>query len=312
MKYLFGPVNSRRLGLSLGIDLLPAKTCNFNCIYCEVGATTRLTSARREYAPTAEILAEFDQFLADSNNQPDFDVITITAAGEPTLHTGIATIIRHIKTATPKPVVVLTNGSLLYRREVRQALLEADIVIPSLDAARPESFHKVNRPAKKTDISRIIAGLKQFRSEYAGKIWLEILLVKDINDSKADILALKEAAATIRPDRIQLNTVVRPPCEPRALPLATNELAAIASQLGGPVEVIVDFSRSQTASTPPAAVRPSEVLGILRRRPGTAQDICEALSIDITLASDILAGLEQQHLIIRTIHDGKKYYHPAK
>lgn len=308
MKYLFGPVNSRRLGLSLGIDLLPAKTCNFNCIYCEVGPTTKLTSIRREYIPTEEILAEVDQFFTDKKNQLHIDVVTITAAGEPTLHSDIGKIIHHVKMSTQKPVVVLTNGSLLYLQEVRQALLKADIVIPSLDAALPESFYKVNRPVKKTDINSIISGLNQFRNEYSGQIWLEILLVKDINDSQEDIVALKKAVATIRPDRIQLNTVVRPPCEAYALPLDNKELTAVAGQIGGPVEVIVDFSRSQIPKMH-EAIETAEIINILSRRPGTVSDLCEALSINITQVNEILAKLEQQHLITRTIHDNKEYYH---
>ena len=307
MKYLFGPVNSRRLGLSLGIDLLPAKTCNFNCIYCEVGPTTKFTGQRREYIPTTEILAEFDTFISEQRNRPDFDVVTITAAGEPTLHTGIGKIIRHIKILTKKPVAVLTNGSLFHVKAVRQALLAADIVIPSLDAALPKSFRKINRPTKSTDLGKIIAGLRQFRNEFSGKIWLEILLVKDINDSPEDIAALNKAVIEIQPDRIQLNTVARPPCESFAIPLSSAEITSVAGQFSGPVEFIADFSRCQSTSHP-QAIGMAEIVNLLKRRPSTISDLCAALAIDHNVIKNNLTELEKQRLVSRTIHNDKEDY----
>jgi len=151
MKYLFGPVNSRRLGLSLGIDIMPPKVCNYNCIYCEVGATTRLTCERREYVDTAEVLAELEDFILHREADRPPDVYTVTGSGEPTLHSSIGRIIRFLKAKTTRPVAVLTNGSLFHLAEVREALTVADIVVTSLDAARPESFRKVNRPARCVD-----------------------------------------------------------------------------------------------------------------------------------------------------------------
>jgi wyosine [tRNA(Phe)-imidazoG37] synthetase (radical SAM superfamily) len=304
-KYLFGPVNSRRLGLSLGIDLLPGNICNFNCVYCEVGATRLLTCDRKEYYPTGEIIAEIDRLLADPAS-PLPDVFTITATGEPTLHSGIGAIIRHLKTQTAKPVAVLTNGSLLYQPRVREDLAAADIVIPSLDAARPRSYRRVNRPGPCADLETIIEGLVCFRREFTGDIWLEILLVKGLNDGAEDIGALREAVARILPDRIQLNTVARPPLESFAAPLAQREMEAIAALFPGRVEIIVDFAGRQQSSQG----RGSEgrILDMLKRRPCTLTDICEALNLACAPTRKLLAELAAKEQLVIRLHNQREYY----
>ncbi len=304
MKYLFGPVNSRRLGLSQGIDVLPAKICNFNCIYCEVGATTRHTCDRQEYSPTKEILDEIDTLLAGEH--PPIDVFTITASGEPTLHSGLGSIINHIKHTTNKPVVILTNGSLLHIAEIRSELMAADIVIPSLDSAREESFRKINRPAKCVQLADIISGLCSFSREFPGKIWLEILLVKGINDSDADIAALVETTRKIRPDRIQLNTVVRPPLESYAAPMTEHELKKIARQFAGQIEIIADFAKRKRHHLRSAAE--PEILDMLKRRPCTAPDICEALNLDLDQVEILLNKLLRNTTLTSITHAGKIYY----
>jgi wyosine [tRNA(Phe)-imidazoG37] synthetase (radical SAM superfamily) len=314
MKYLFGPVNSRRLGLSLGIDLMPAKICNYNCIYCEVGATTRLTCERREYVDTAAVLAEVDDFIRHRETLRPPDVYTVTGSGEPTLHSEIGRIIRFLKARTTRPVAVLTNGSLLHLAEVREALTAADIVVPSLDAARPESFRRVNRPAKCVDLQAAIAGLQLFRREFAGRLWLEILLVKDINDSAADIVALQEAVRAIAPDRIQLHTVDRPPLEKYAQPVNRAELAAVAQQLGkvydGPVDLPTDFvARPEEGSVP---ARAQEILEMLQRRPCTADDVAAALGFAPEAARRLLEQMESAGQVYAKDHGGAKYYQTRK
>lgn len=310
MKYLFGPVNSRRLGLSQGVDLLPPKICNFNCIYCEVGPTTRLTCERREYVPTGEVVDEIDRLTADADALEHLDVFTITASGEPTLHSGIGEIIRHIKNRAEKPVAVLTNGSLLHLPEVRRDLLPADIVIPSLDAAREESYRKINRPAACTPLAQIIAGLKQFSKEFQGRFWLEILLASGINDRPEDIDALREAVLAISPERIQLNTVARPPLESFAQPLTQPELESVAARLGAPVEILVDFATRNREKFRPAA--PEDIVHMLQRRPCTADDICEALRLDPGEITNTLATLEHSGLVHKTRHYGREYYQAKK
>ncbi len=304
MKYLFGPVNSRRLGLSQGIDLLPAKICDFNCIYCEIGSTTNLTCERQEYTPSSEIIAEINLLLADQH--PPIDIFTITASGEPTLHTGLGRIIAHLKQKTAKPVAVLTNGSLLYRQEVRRELQEADIVIPSLDAALEKSFRKINRPAECVSLADIISGMKLFCKEFNGQVWLEILLLKGINDSPEEIAALRKAVADIQPNKIQLNTVARPPLESYAAPLKENELKEISRQLPGSVEIIVDFAKRKRKNCGNATE--ADILAMLRRRPCTESDIREALNL--ARVQPLLDRMITENVLTRTMHSGKTFYEP--
>lgn len=310
MKYLFGPVNSRRLGLSLGIDLLPAKICNFSCIYCEVGPTTIFTCERKEYTPTREIIEEIDFFLATSGQAMPIDVFTITASGEPTLHSGLGEIINHLKAKTGLPVAVLTNGSLLYREDVRQELQHADIVIPSLDSAREESFRKINRPAQCAKLQEIIDGLCLFARNFRGELWLEILLSKGINDSAEDLAALRQALIDIKPTKIQLNTVVRPPLEEFAKPLTETELAEISRQLPGTVEIIADFRNRKRENT--RSAQKTELLEMLRRRPCTETDICEALNLDGNLTARLLKELTASGEIAHSAHMGKIYYQTSQ
>ncbi|MEW6518516.1 MAG: radical SAM protein [Thermodesulfobacteriota bacterium] len=310
MKYLFGPVNSRRLGLSLGIDLLPAKICNFSCVYCEVGPNSIFTCERREYTPTREITAEIDSFLAAAGQAKPIDVFTITASGEPTLHSGLGEIISHLKAKTARPVAVLTNGSLLYRDDVRQELALADIVIPSLDAAREESFRKINRPAQGVNLQEIIKGLTLFARDFKGELWLEILFCKGINDSSEDIDALRQALLAIKPARIQLNTVARPPLEDFAKPLSEAELAEIRQQLPGTVEIIADFRKRKRA--PAGSARKTELLEMLRRRPCTETDICEALNLDSNSTARLLQELTASGEIAHSAHMGKIYYQTSQ
>lgn len=310
MKHIFGPVNSRRLGLSLGIDLLPPKICNFNCIYCEIGPTTEFTCERKEYVPTAGIIAEIDHFLADREAAARLDVCTITASGEPTLHTGIGAVIAHLKARTTKPVAVLTNGALLHDPEVRRDLLAADIVIPSLDAAREQSYRKINRPAACAPLGLVIDGLIRFRQEFRGQYWLEILLAKGINDSPDDLAALRDTVARINPTKVQLNSVARPPLESFALPLSRPELVAAARQFTVPVEILVDFTTREREKFQPADE--SAILAILRRRPCTAADVAEALNLETTPAENALEHLVAQGQLVKTSHRHKEYYQPRK
>ena len=306
MKHLFGPVNSRRLGYSQGIDLLPPKICNFNCIYCEIGATTLLTCDRKEYIPTRNITREIETLLADREALERIDIFTITASGEPTLHTGIGRIIRFIKEKTAKPVAVLTNGSLLHLPEVRNDLMEADIVIPSLDSAREASYRKINRPAACAQLDRIIEGLKIFCKEFRGDMRLEILLARGINDAPEDIDALLKATRTIQPARIQLNTVARPPLEHFAEPLTRDAIERIAAQFETPTEILVDFAASIKGNFRPLIE--SELIEMLKRRPCTTDDISNALNLDPATLADSLSNLKLKGTIVTTKHYGKEYY----
>ena len=322
MNFLFGPVNSRRLGRSLGIDLFREKICNLNCVYCEVGPTTVPVNRRGRYSPTREILAEITEFCSDPHRLAAVDVLTVTAKGEPTLHLDLGVILRHIKSLTDKPVAVLTNGTTLADDEVREALQLADIVVPSLDAVRAESFSKVDRPARGLTVEAIINGLRDFSRAYRGRLWLEILLVRDINDADADIDALLPVLTTLRLDRIQLNTVVRPPADPGARPVAEARLAEIARRLQAALAVPVDLPSPvagfgderdaaplPTADAEPAALRQA-IIQMVRRRPCTAADIDRVFHLGgAEKIEQLLASLVASGTLRILSHAGDRFYH---
>jgi len=199
-KYLFGPVPSRRLGSSLGIDPIPHKTCTYNCIYCQCGRTTNQTIKRKEYISSKEIIKEVKEFL--TNNKVHLDYITFSGSGEPTLNSKIGVMIREIKKMTSIPIAVLTNSSLLSREDVKEDLLDADLIVPSLDAVVQQTFEFVNRPQKSLNIGEIVQGLIDFRKKYKGKIYLEILLCRGVNDNPPDLKQMKKTLNKIRPDKI--------------------------------------------------------------------------------------------------------------
>jgi len=207
-KYLFGPVPSRRLWISLGVDLVPKKVCSLDCVYCEVGQTTKLTTERREYILYDKVTTELADYFS---HNPDPDYITFSGSGEPTLNSRIGDVLQFIKKNKPTiPVAVLTNGTLFYDKKVRDELLGANVVLPSLDAAREDTFRKINRPAQGLNIEKCINGLADFRKAYSGQIWLEVFFAPGYNDREADLIALKNAFEQIKPDQIQLNTLDRP------------------------------------------------------------------------------------------------------
>ncbi|MFH7320060.1 radical SAM protein [Desulfurivibrio sp. D14AmB] len=312
MDHIFGPVNSRRLGISLGIDLLPPKICNFNCIYCEVGPTTTFTNTRDEYTSTAGIIAEIDAYFANTEAVARLDILTITASGEPTLHSGLGAIITHLRRISTKPVAVLTNGSLLYLPEVRRELAKADVVVPSLDAARQESYRRINRPAAECDLERLIGGLVDFSREFTGRCWLEILLARGINDAPDDLAALAAAVERIQPERIQLNTVARPPLEAFALPLSPEELRAAAAYFQLPVDILTDRTPLERGSDKSGGsgkhTDAENILHLLQRRPCPADDLATALGIPTDRATEILTRLTAAGQVEISRHRGRDYY----
>lgn len=228
-KYLFGPVFSRRLGRSLGVDLLPYKTCSLDCVYCECGATTALTAEPAAFVPTDAVVAEIDDYL---ERKPSLDFITFAGSGEPTLHDGLGDIVAHIKRKHADfKVAILTNGTLFHRPEIREAVLRADLVVPSLDGATPASFQAINRPEPSLPIEGVIDGLVALRKEYQGTLVLEVFVVPGVNDSPEEVAALREAALRIRPDAIQLNRLDRPGILPWVTEASDELLAEIHQQL---------------------------------------------------------------------------------
>ena len=239
MKYIYGPVKSRRLGLSLGVSLTPYKTCSFDCIYCQLGETTEKTSEIKEYVPMDEILGEVRTW---AQNNPrwaqEINYLTFSGAGEPTLNSSLGRLIVEIKKIIPAPLCVITNASLLTEPQVRQALGAADLVVPSLDAVEPEIFARIDRPHEPLKIERVIEGLIDFRKEFKGRIWLEVMLVKGVNDDLRHIRKLKEIIERINPDKVQLNSPVRSACESGVLPVDKNKLNKIIKILGDKCEAV--------------------------------------------------------------------------
>jgi len=302
MKYIFGPVPSRRLGLSLGVDIVPLKSCTLSCVYCQVGKTPSVIVERKEYIPTSDILEELRGFFT---LEKDLDWVTFSGSGEPTLHSGIGAIISGIKELSQTPVCVITNGTLLSDPAVRKDLLMADAVMPSLDSALEESFQRINKPHPSLTVEKIIDGLVSFRDEYSGKIWLEIMLVAGINDSADDIEALVRAAKKIRPDTIQLNTVVRPPAEQSAAALTEERMEDIRKQFGDHAEIIASFKTSERKK---GKVGIGELRDYLKRRPGSVSDMLAALGIDEQTLDSLLLTLEDSGEIVLRDHRGSQYW----
>ncbi len=304
MKYLYGPVLSRRLGASLGIDLVPHKTCSFDCVYCQCGPTTRKTLKRAEYVPAQSVLKEIKSFLARHKGRLDY--LTFSGSGEPTLNSKIGFLIREIKKITDKRIAVITNSSLIWRGDVRDDLMGADLVVPSLDAATTKAFRNVNRPAN-DNVSKIINGLVDFRKCFKGKLWLEILLVRFCNDDKENLRALKRAIRRIRPDRVQLNTVTRPPAYGIAYTLESKELKKIARFLGKGTRVIAETNKVLVLKTKGKDPK-NRILKLLARRPCRVKEVARALGLHMTEALKYVVMLEKQKKITRTLINNRVFY----
>jgi wyosine [tRNA(Phe)-imidazoG37] synthetase (radical SAM superfamily) len=304
LKYVFGPVPSRRLGRSLGIDLVPYKTCTFDCIYCDLGRTTRKTISRQSYVSPKEIQGELELCLSALEKKPDY--ITLSGSGEPTLNNSIREIIQRIKEMTSTPVAALTNSSLLSLEEVRRNLSEADVVLPSLDAITPALFEYMNRPHASLSIEAIISGLTQFRKQYRGQMWLEILFCRGVNDGKEEIEKFKSVIERIEPDRVQLNTPVRPPAEDFAFPLTLAQLEEIRERLGEEAEIISDVSAPLGQEL--NSVKDTEILNLIKRRPCTTEDISKALGLRIDEVVKHLDRIRKTGTIRYRMYDHRCYY----
>lgn len=294
-KHLFGPVPSRRLGMSLGIDLVPKKVCSLNCVYCEVGETTKLTVDRMEYVKYDKIISELKEFMS---NSPKIDYITFSGSGEPTLNSQIGKVLTYVKQNYPGvKTAVLTSGVLLINKQLRAEILEADVILPSLDAASQKVFEMINRPNPSLRIDRCIQGLIDLRKEYKGSIWLEIFLLKGYNDSPEELKLLKEALLKIKPDRIQLNTLDRPGTVSGLKALTNGELQAIADNWNIPhVEIIVSAKERTSVESFSTDIE-ATILSTIARRPSTLTDLHQILGIHVNEINKYLGPLEANNKI---------------
>lgn len=293
--YLFGPVPSRRLGMSLGVDLVPRKVCSLNCVYCEVGNTTKLTTRRMEYVPAEKVISELKHYF---NNMPTPDYITFSGYGEPTLNSGIEKIIAFIKENQPEiPVAVLTNGTLLNNPEVRRELLMTDLVLPSLDAATQDCFERINQPAEGLKAEDYIQGIVDFRKEFKGLIWLEVFILPGYNNTDNELNALKNAFFQIQPNRIQLNTLDRPGRLKNLRAASHEELEKIKNywQLKN-VEIIAKPTSRQHLKSYRNEMEDT-ILSTISRRPSTAEDLSKILGIHINEINKYMNTLEDKNKV---------------
>lgn len=305
MKHVYGPVPSRRLGRSLGVDLVPFKVCSYDCIYCQLGRTTEKTLERREYVPIAEILTELKSLLAQGA-APDY--ISLAGSGEPTLNSGIGELIRNIKEITSIPVAVLTNGSLLWRDDVQEELLAADLVLPSLDAGDAALFELVNRPHGGISFERMVEGLVTFTRRFPGEVWLEVLLLGGVTGIPREAEKINELIERIQPQRVQLNTVARPPAEDFAFALSTKQMRALQKSFTVPVELINENPEASPERSDTSAVDEERILALLERRPCTCGDLAKGLGLHVMAAMKALDPLLAAGKINAVVIGGKPFY----
>lgn len=307
---LFGPVPSRRLGRSLGIDVIPPKTCTLDCLYCESGPTTHLTLHRKAFVPPDRVLAELRDFL--KRHPESLDALTFSSAGEPTLYEPLGDLISAIKALCRSiPLVVLTNGTLLWDAAVRRGLMGADRVVPSLDAADPDVFARLNRPHPRLDFHEVVEGLKAFRREYRGAYHLEILLVKGINDSAAHLRDLAALVRRIGPDRVELNTVVRPPALPGTEGLTTEAMQVAAGFFTScPVDVVGGYEAKGTVGEEGSL--DERVVKLVRRRPCSVEEMADALGVAVEAVRQAVERLCEGGLLDICRYDGRPFVVPAQ
>lgn len=305
--YLYGPVPSRRLGLSLGVDIVPYKVCSYDCVYCTLGRTTRLTSAPEQLVRAADVVREIEEWLRQGGTA---DYITFAGSGEPTLNSELGEMVKATKKLTDTPVAVITNGSLLSDRGVYEAVASADLIVPSLDAGTEEAFRQINRPADDLDLMDVISGLQWMAQGFDGAIWLEVMLVKGINDTDAEMRAIQRIINNIYPDRVQINTVERPSRSGDVEAVDADTLERALSLFGSRSEIILGRTTDPRCI---AGNKRSEqaILDMLRRRPCTLEDIASAFGMHTHEVLKHIGHLTARNMIEAT-GDTRLYYRPAR
>jgi wyosine [tRNA(Phe)-imidazoG37] synthetase (radical SAM superfamily) len=301
MRLVYGPVPSRRLGRSLGINPIPFKTCNYSCVYCQLGRTTHMTNQRQDFFPPNEILHEIKKALdpetGSSRNEIDF--VTFVGEGEPTLCKSLGWLISKTKELADIPVAVDTNGSLLYRADVRNELSQAEVVMPSLSAGTAETFSKINRPFRGIAFDAMVEGIERFSREYAGALWVEVMLVKGLNDSEEELSALKSKLKRIEPDRVYINVPIRPPAESWVVPPA-KEAIVVAQAILSDLNVVDITAEEQGEFSIEGFANPEDaILAIIRRHPMREEQVIE------TLTKFAVAEGAVQESLLRLAESGK-------
>jgi wyosine [tRNA(Phe)-imidazoG37] synthetase (radical SAM superfamily) len=302
-KYIFGPVPSRRLGLSLGVDIIPLKTCTQNCIYCQLCTDAPQLTQRKEYCPIDDVLDELKRKLAE---HPTIDCVTISGSGEPTLNSGLGRLLRAIKEITDTMTVVITNSTLLWREDVREELMAADVVMPSLDACDQQTFERINKPAEGISFEKLIDGLKKFRGQFKGRLLLEVFMVDQVNTSDQQIMKFRELIEQIDPDKIQLNTAVRPTTAMDVGIISEDRLKEIASKLSDKAEVIAKFTRKTSPGSQESFIE--KVMETLKRRPCSVEGLSASLGVSRERIEEQIYLLLKKNIIRPEERSGETYY----
>ena len=304
--HVYGPVPSMRLGRSLGVDLVPFKTCSYDCVYCQLGKTSNKTVERRDYVGIENVLEELERKLNVISSFPDY--ISLAGSGEPTLNKSIGLLIRRIKQLTEIPVAVITNGSLLWMPETQEALMDADLVLPSLDAGSETTFCYVNRPHPDISFERMVQGIAEFGRMFSGSVWLEVFLIGGVTGIPSEVKKIAALVRQINPGLTQLNTVSRPPSEEFAYAVSEKRMDEFKKQLPGTVELIIERRQRKPLTSRRYEIDNSDILGLLSRRPCTMRGVSTGLGMNPGEASKRLESLNRQG-DIRIVRSGDRIFY---
>jgi wyosine [tRNA(Phe)-imidazoG37] synthetase (radical SAM superfamily) len=307
-KYLFGPINSRRFGLSLGVDLVSFKTCSFDCLYCECGVTDDLTVSKKEYIPVSEIISELKDYLS---HKPHVDYITLTGSGEPTLNSKIGVLVDYLKENHKEyKIALLTNGSLIYDKDVVSAIKKIDLVKITLNAASQKVFEAINIPHSLLKIDDIIKGIIDFRKQFINTMWIELFIIPGINDLEEDLFLLKKKLVLMNPDKVHLNSTDRPSAYPQAVKSSYENLLRV-KKIMMPLPVEIVSKRSEEINS--LIINDKEgmeeaILSMIKRRPSTIEDIVSVSGIDYEDVKNYLMKLMQENFIEEKNNDDEIFY----
>ena len=298
-KHLFGPVSSRRLGQSLGVDLIPFKTCSLNCVYCECGLTTNLTSETAEYVPTEEVIAELDALLSTN---PKLDFVTFSGNGEPTLHSGLLKIAAHIKEKYPQyKICLITNSTMLTSSEFMSNILNngqstIDVIMPSLDAISQEVYEKIDQPEASIQAKAVTQALVEFSKQFKGQIWLEIFILPGVNDTAEELNNFQKALKEMRVDKILLNCLDRPAPYDWVKPATESQMQAVKDFFDQQNIETTIIGKVRTAAAHEISADPkATIVELISRRPATLPDLAQALGKPQSQVSKLLQELSTTH-----------------
>jgi wyosine [tRNA(Phe)-imidazoG37] synthetase (radical SAM superfamily) len=305
--YLFGPVPSRRLGISLGVDLVPYKVCSLDCVYCECGATTAMTAERKEYVPTSEVIRELDDYLSGG---PELNYITFSGSGEPTLHSGMGEVVRFIKGSYPAySIALLTNGTLFSQPGVIDEILEIDLVVPSVDAVTEPVFQAINKPGGVVAVADYVSGLLQFGAMYKGETWVEIFVIPGFNDTLDELEKIRDIVTQMHPAKVQLNHLDRPGTQSWVTVPARENLEWIAEQLKPlQVEIVGRFVAGHHTTESTQSELNERIMNLLMRRPCTIDDLVHGIGLSPDFLTTLMADLVANGLVISRQLDRGVFY----